>query len=393
MSASSSFGRIARPGAAVGGGDVLSVAAAGETATRAPSDIRIPALDGLRGLMTIFVVLSHYFGEVPAGLTYLCVGWIAVMVFFVLSGYLVGRLIIEKMSARNFLPVFYLRRVCRTFPTYFLAISVILLLLNHFADAPWSAFDKKFPTWTYFVFLQNFYFNFLQSYGSHWLAPTWTLALEEQFYLIAPFVLMLTPRRHWLTALVGAALAGLGLRAFGVLEGYIVTTPLAILPSAADVLFAGLIVAVLVKDDRIDWEKYSFPIRILPIVCFLLTSLAQRLDGFEVGPWFEIFGPFFIAIGAGAFILMLVKGAPEAKRFESKTLRFFGNISYSVYLSHLAVLGLIHGLILGTTPDVGSLAQIALTIVAVPVTFAVGWLMTRALEEPITQWGRSHRWE
>ena len=59
-----------------------------------------------------------------------------------------------------------------------------------------------------------------------------------------------------------------------------------------------------------------------------------------VGPRFEIFGPFLMSIGAAAFILTLVKGAPEAPRFEGRALRFFGHISYSVYLTHLAVLGL-----------------------------------------------------
>jgi peptidoglycan/LPS O-acetylase OafA/YrhL len=365
----------------------------GKSAAKPVSDIRIPALDGLRGLMTLFVVISHYFGEVPAGLSFFCVGWIAVMVFFVLSGYLVGRLIIEKMHAGNFLSVFYLRRICRTFPTYFLAITAILLLQSHFAPAAWVEANDNFPSWAYFVFFQNILFNPLQTYGSHWLSPTWTLALEEQFYLVAPFLLMVLPRRLWLRTLTGIALSAVAIRALGVLGGWLSVAPVAILPSAADILFAGMILAILVKTDAIDWPRHSLAIRILPIACLLLTFATQRLDGGEVGPWFKILGPFFVAIGGGAFILMLVKGAPEAKRFESRTLRFFGNISYSVYLTHIPVLGLAHGLILGAAPDVSTPAQIAVTFVAMPVTFAVGWLMTRLLEEPITEWGRRHRWQ
>lgn len=359
---------------------------------KAPSDIRIPALDGLRGLMTIFVVVSHFFGEVPSGLSYFCLGWLAVIVFFVLSGYLVGRLIIEKMDAGNFLSVFYLRRICRTFPTYFLATIVILILERHFAQTSWIDSDSIFPKWSYLVFLQNFLLNPLESIGVHWLAPTWTLALEEQFYLVAPFLLLLVPRRAWLTVMVIASLTALGVRAYGVLTGAMVMAPLAILPIAADVLLAGMILAVLVKSNAIRWEQHSVVFRALPIVCLLLTAITQRLDGMVVGPWFEILAPFFAAIGAGSFILCLVKGAPEAKRFESRILIFFGNISYSVYLSHLTILGLMHGLILGGLPNVGSPAQIAVTIAALPVTVGLGWLMTRLIEEPITQWGRSHKW-
>jgi len=62
-------------------------------------------------------------------------------------------------------------------------------------------------------------------------------------------------------------------------------------------------------------------------------------------------------------------------------------------LTHLTVLGLMHGLLLGRAPDIGSPVQILVTIAAMPITVAVGWLMTRTIEEPITQWGRRHKWE
>uniref|UniRef100_UPI0035B2A938 acyltransferase family protein n=1 Tax=Rhodoblastus sp. TaxID=1962975 RepID=UPI0035B2A938 len=326
--------------------------------TRPASDIRIPALDGLRGLMTIFVVVSHYFGEVPTGLSGFCVGWLAVLVFFVLSGYLVGRLIVEKMHSGNFLRVFYLRRVCRTFPTYFLAVILIMMLERHFAPAGWMDTDKRLPSWSYLVFAQNVFLVLKQSFGMHWLSPTWTLALEEHFYLVAPFLLLLTPRRHWLKLLVGLALVSLGVRAYCVLQGSLVMAPIALLPAAGDVLFAGMILAVLVTSNAIPWDKYSLHFRVAPIVCLLLTALTQRLDGSVVGPWFEILGPFLIGIGAASLILMLVKGAPEAARFDYRILKFFGNISYSVYLTHLTVLGLMHGLLLGRAPDIASPVQI-----------------------------------
>ncbi|MBB4197292.1 hypothetical protein CCR94_14765 [Rhodoblastus sphagnicola] len=355
------------------------------------SDIRIPALDGLRGLMTLFVIVSHYYGEVPGGIGVLCVGWTAVLVFFVLSGYLVGRLIVEKMDASNFLSVFYLRRVCRTFPTYFAATSVIIAL-GWLLGNKWSDGAAQLPVWSYLVFLQNYFLINMQSVGAHWLSPTWTLALEEQFYLVAPFLLMLTPRRAWLPLMIALSLMGLGLRAHGVLHGDITIAPIALLPTSADVLLAGMILAVLVKTDAIDWAKYHLHVRLTPILCMVLTFVLQKFDGSVVGPRFEIFGPFLMSIGAGAFILMLVKGAPEAPRFENKVLIFFGNISYSVYLTHLAILGLMHGGILGGLPDISTPAQLAVTTAAFPVTVLLAWIMTKILEEPITAWGRRHRW-
>ena len=92
----------------------------------AQADRRIPALDGFRGLMTVFVILSHYFAEIDGGIARAGIGFVGVDGFFVLSGLLVGRLILDKGRATNFLRVFYVRRVCRTFPIYFLCLTLAL---------------------------------------------------------------------------------------------------------------------------------------------------------------------------------------------------------------------------------------------------------------------------
>ncbi|SDQ95506.1 Peptidoglycan/LPS O-acetylase OafA/YrhL, contains acyltransferase and SGNH-hydrolase domains [Rhizobiales bacterium GAS113] len=359
---------------------------------RAASDIRIPALDGLRGLMTLFVLYSHFFVEVPHGIGVFYLGWVAVIVFFVLSGYLVGRLIIEKKSAGNFLPIFYLRRICRTFPTYFLCAALMLAIAECLRQETWMQGDAELPAWSYFAFMQNYFILARQTNGLHWLSPTWTLALEEQFYILAPFLFLFVPRRGWAPLLVVLCLAGVGLRAWGVLTGDISFAPLTLLPASADVLCVGMLLAVLVKLDVIPWKRWSLALRVAPIVGLLAVAATQQLDGGAIGPWFQILGTFFTALASALFILMLVKGAPEAARFNSRLLRFFGNISYSVYLTHLAVLGLMHGVILHSAPDTATPSQIFVTIAAIPVTIAIGWLLTRTLEQPITEWGRGFGW-
>ena len=156
---------------------------------------RVVCLDGVRGLMTIMVLISHYFGEIPHGIKALMFGWIAVDMFFVLSGYLVGKLILEKQHNDNFFQVFYIRRVCRTLPIYFVCLAVNIVLMTAFA-APWVDADEPFPAWSYFTFTQNFYMAATGGIGAHWLSPTWTLAIEEHFYLIVPFLFVVVPRRR-----------------------------------------------------------------------------------------------------------------------------------------------------------------------------------------------------
>src|SRR5436309_15286262 len=111
------------------------------------NEARVVGLDGLRGMMTILVVISHYFAEVPHGISALMFGWIAVDMFFVLSGYLVGKLILEKQHHDNFFQVFYVRRICRTLPIYFVCLAINIVLMGIFS-APWADHaDQAFPIW------------------------------------------------------------------------------------------------------------------------------------------------------------------------------------------------------------------------------------------------------
>jgi peptidoglycan/LPS O-acetylase OafA/YrhL len=88
-----------------------------------------------------------------------------------------------------------------------------------------------------------------------------------------------------------------------------------------------------------------------------------------------------------------LRGLAESKRFNSRLLMFFADTSYAIYLTHLAVLASVHGLLLGTVPDIATPAQFAVTLVALPVTVAVGWLLTRFVEMPISAYGRSWKWQ
>jgi peptidoglycan/LPS O-acetylase OafA/YrhL len=348
-------------------------------------------LDGVRGLMTIMVLLAHYFGEVPHGISALMFGWIAVDMFFVLSGYLVGKLILEKQHHDNFFQVFYVRRVCRTLPIYFVCLVINIALLSIFT-APWVDSDQPLPIWSYFTFTQNFFMAATGGIGAHWLAPTWTLAIEEHFYLIVPFLFFLIPRHRIAVVLIAIAAGALALRAGSYLfledPGLV---SLVLLPTRADILTAGLLAAVVIKSELVPWQRVDYPLRLAPIVLLLVVSVLRLTDGAS-GHRFEIFGPLLISFACAAFLLSLVRGAPEAKRFHSKILGFFNTTSYAVYLTHLPVLGLMHGLLLGTRPDIGSPMQLAVTIAALPVCIAVAWLLTVFIEQPITNYGRTWLW-
>jgi peptidoglycan/LPS O-acetylase OafA/YrhL len=161
------------------------------------------------------------------------------------------------------------------------------------------------------------------------------------------------------------------------------------LPFRADTLICGLLAGLAIHSGAIQWNRYILWIRIAPILMLVLTALSHVLGGL---PTLEIFAPLFLGIGCAAFILSLVLGAPEARRFQPRLLQRIGDNSYCLYLTHLTVLGLMHGLILGRLPDVQTPAQWAVTFASLPVAGLVAFVMTRYIEEPLTRYGRNWKW-
>jgi peptidoglycan/LPS O-acetylase OafA/YrhL len=354
------------------------------------SDRRIVALDGIRGLMTLMVVVSHFFAELPGGLGFLAFGWVAVDMFFVLSGLLVGRLIIDKGDRSNFLAVFYVRRACRTFPIYFFCVLAALAIFS-LMPAAWSAYHETFPLWSYATFSQNILMVVSGGVGAHWLAPTWTLVVEEQFYLFAPAVMLFTPRRWLLPVLVAVAVSAILFRTWVALTGHDPLMSLVLFPGRADTLVCGLVAAVLLARSSIRWERLDLPLRIAPIVLLLSVVVLKLAEG-EGGRMQTILAHAIVSIACAAFLIAVVRDAPEAARLKSRVLCFFGTTSYAVYLTHLPILWLMHGLVLGTQPALGSATQWGVTILSLPLCAGVGWVLTRLVEEPITSYGRSWKW-
>jgi peptidoglycan/LPS O-acetylase OafA/YrhL len=349
---------------------------------------RITGLDGLRGVGCLMVIISHYFGELQHGVRALMGGWVAVNIFFVLSGFLIGKLILEKQSCANFFTVFYVRRFCRIIPAYVIAVVGVLVLLRILPGA-WTEVGVRFPDWSYLAFLQGFWMVATHAIGAHWLAPTWTLAVEEHFYLIVPALIVFTPRRRLVQVLLTAAAAAVVMRIAASFGGPGATmAALALLPGRADLLICGILAAILNGSAGAPWAGLMPLLRTTPIIALVLTGVCRALGE----TMFNIAGPTLTGIGCAALVLCIVRGAPEAKRFQSRTLRFFGDNGYCLYLTHLPVLGLMHGLILGSAPNLARPQQWLVTLAALPVCVLVGWGMTKLVEEPIMAYGRRWRW-
>ena len=340
----------------------------------------VASLDGLRGTAALSVVVAHYFGEVPHGTTALSLGWIGVGVFFALSGYLIGSIILDGMSKPGFLQKFYVRRCIRIVPIYLVTVLATLLALRLCQGRVWAT--PAFGLLTYLSFTQNIAIA-LHGVGSLWLLPTWTLAVEEQFYLLLPLLIVVVPSRRLIEVLILLVAAAVAFR-IGVFSVNKMAA-LSLMPARADMLLSGVIAAGLQR--RIDLSRHLLALRVTPLAAACLLGMVCLIDRDRL---LTIAGPLLLGVGASSFILALALGAPEGQRFSGRHIAAFGRISYSLYLVYQPVNGLLHGLILGRAPDVGTPAQLVLTVGALVVSVALARTSWRYFEAPLLSWAKAN---
>ena len=359
-------------------GSMTSACHAGQTMT---DSRRIIELDGLRGVAALIVVVSHYFGEVAHGSRLVTFGWLGVEIFFVLSGFLIGSIILENHAKSNFFGTFYLRRAARIFPIYALTCIATLCLAAATSGHIWS--DHPYSSPVYAIFGTNIAMSLIGG-GGTWLRPTWTLDVEEQFYLLLPLLIFFTPRRllPWL-------LAALWLLATAFRSYFTPANPeaaLSLLPCRMDLLLGGVLIALISR--QFDASRYLTVLRIIPLASMIALVAISALSPFGL---FLILGSAIASIGIASFLLAIINGAPEGARYRSPVLRYFGQISYALYLVHQPVAGVLHGVLLNSAPDIGTFAQLGVTILAIAVSIAIATASWRWLESPILTWARRHK--
>src|SRR6267154_983284 len=249
-------------------------------ASSAPTG-RILQLDGLRGMAVILVVLYHYSLDLvlPTGsfLTYLKIpfrmGWCGVDLFFVLSGFLIGGILLDARESPRYFQTFYSRRFHRILPLYYIWIGAYFLIAFTLLPHSSGSFKIEPEKWTivptYIFFVQNLVKKRLSWIAAAWLSPLWSLAVEEQFYLVMPFLVRFFPRR-WLLVSLFAAIAGAPLARIIVFHwdaGH--TAQYVATPCRADALAMGVLLALGWRNES--WKsRFMRARKLLYVVVFML---------------------------------------------------------------------------------------------------------------------------
>ena len=377
-----------------------------------PPKLRIPELDGLRGF-AIFVVLAfHYIaqeGTLTPGTTaarlqrFVIMGWTGVDLFFVLSGFLIGGILMDARSSPSYFKTFYARRFFRIIPVYYLWVAgyvalvavaggVLTRLSNSGVRPP-----LDLGILSHFLFLQNFVPITLFGLAGAWFGHLWSLAVEEQFYLVAPVVVRFTSERllKWLLLLVIAGEPFLRiflLRVLHVPEWAVVVLVLC----RADALAMGMLAAALTCGDSPSFlvvgnlgKLYAMLATLSAgvLVLWLWAPQAQTLG-------MQSFGYTWMA-GFYAVILLLAVGHQDgwvARCFRIRWLRELGIVSYCVYIIHIVVNVVLHALLLRKSPRISTGKGALVTVFAVFVTYGVAKISWILLEAPMQRRGHAFKY-
>ena len=298
---------------------------------------RQPGLDLLRALAIILVVVYH------AGIMGFALpnrihrfGWIGVDLFFVLSGYLIGGQLLAPLARgqRINLPRFYLRRVLRIMPAYFAVLAVYFLL------PLWREYPEIAPLWKFLVSAQN-----IGLHGGTAFSHAWSLAVEDQFYLLLPLLLILLSRSRWASMVVPIIilLGGVVLRAFlawqnpsaqgGVSFRGFQTWIYYPTWTRLDPLLFGVVLAAIEKFRPKFWERLMSVAIWLWLPGLALISFALYLGEGEVLTVAASIWQFpLIALGMATLLATAVTPRLPLRRVAIPGAAFVASIAYSAYL-------------------------------------------------------------
>ncbi|WP_176441783.1 acyltransferase family protein [Granulicella rosea] len=308
----------------------------------------IAALDGVRGLAVMLVLVYHLFWsnvDSPSRFMHLVLqlrgsGWIGVDIFFVLSGFLITGILFDTLTDPHFFRNFYLRRILRIFPLFYLVVLVLAIAI-HPADRP-----QQNQLLALFAYLQNTSL-YWRSEGTRVLAYSghlWSLAVEEQFYFVWPLLVFFIRSRRallWVTAFLFAATAML--RVLLLAHGFGLGSIYHLAFTRADSLLAGAWLALAVRGPLrsrvLSFAPYSLGLSLLG--CIGLAAWTGNF-AWQSNRAIALYGYSLLAmLGASLIACSLDPASAPARMMGLSFFRFFGRYSYGIYVYHLILFPLI----------------------------------------------------
>ncbi len=312
----------------------------GRPGRQAPEKGHIPVLDGVRAVAVLIVICFHDWPAVGPE-RYSLIGKLAVWgqtgvdLFFVLSGFLITGILLDSKGSEHFLRNFYVRRILRIFPLYYMTLFALYVLCPLLRVSAWVPLKQSFWFW---VYLQNIPMTFAPS-AITGPGHFWSLAVEEHYYFFWPFLVMVFDRKKLLRVVALAIAASLLTRIVFFHDKTFYFTL-----ARLDGLAVGSALAIFARDGTgglarfVPWAKGLFCGLGLMLAASQLTLSGSRL------PAVQVVKSTLVAVVYACVMVLAIEnrlGRIPAKMLNGRILGSVGKYSYGMYVFHPFVISLL----------------------------------------------------
>lgn len=293
--------------------------------------LHIKQLDAVRGWAILLVLVFHFYRQY---FSLFNIGWTGVDLFFVLSGFLITGILYDAKQQPGYFRNFYIKRVLRIFPIYFLVLSILFYLVPLISTTatPDLPYYLNHQAW-FWTYLQNWLYSIKGYPNDRIFMFTWSLCIEEQFYLFWPLIIYKASAKNIVRIAVFFIIMANVLRLLhfnGIDENYIYVNTF----SRIDALSVGALIAILVRTNKALLEKLATPVLIVSLL-FLLLNIGYQKSLYFMNLYYSF---SFIAFISGTLLVWsLASNMPHTLKFmvNNKALFFLGKYSYGIYLYHV----------------------------------------------------------
>ena len=310
-----------------------------------PSLKHIPALDGIRGIAILLVLGFHLLWsnwvtgsrvlDLVVRLRSSC--WIGVDLFFALSGYLITGILLDTSETPHFFRNFYARRALRIFPLYYV---VLFLLALGFHPTSLAAARPFLILATYLQNTPLWWYGHVPGLVANFTSHLWSLAVEEQFYLVWPLVILLVPsRRALLWLAVAVVVLSPAFRYLLLTNGAPLQATYKLTICRSDGLLAGAWLATALRGpQRAAVFRFAPVTLVLGILSCLTIAFTNGTFDFQSSRAVNVFAYSALALtGTSLIAVALSPSTWIARGLRWRVLRFFGQYSYGLYILHQIV--------------------------------------------------------
>jgi peptidoglycan/LPS O-acetylase OafA/YrhL len=294
----------------------------------------VKEFDGWRGVGICFVILAHYFPSYFIG------SWVFMEMFFVMSGFLITGILLDTKSKPAYYRNFIGRRIVRVFPLYYLCLVILFFLIPR----TWIdlSYYRERQAW-FWLYVENWLYSLDGWPKVKALHHFWSLAIEEQFYIIWPFVVWFFSSRGLLRFCVFLFFFSILFRNTGMYFKFVMPFPYVATFGRMEGITLGAIIAIMLRTDKYYLEKYTYPITIISAILSVSAFFIAGTMMFEDPIHFSINYTLVDIFFAGMITMTMCDDRllMFKKLLNKPVIKQIGIMSYCLYIFHYPIQNII----------------------------------------------------